>query len=204
MPLVRESKGRAWFYANWGYEESKHSLALGDWLLKSGARTEEYMADLERRVFEREWNLPHDSALGMMAYAMVQELATFVNYRNLRERCRERGGDPALEKLLVYVSVDEKAHYAFFRDCLKMYMEEDRESALVALRRVLNHFTMPVIHDLLDNSERRIGEVRDLAIFDETIFFRDVYMEVLTDFGLTRNDMRDGPKAKKSMKGVTA
>src|ERR1700689_1133479 len=36
LPLVRSSKGRAWFYANWGYEESKHSIALGDWLLRSG------------------------------------------------------------------------------------------------------------------------------------------------------------------------
>ncbi len=28
LPVVRHSKGRTWFYANWGYEESKHSLAL--------------------------------------------------------------------------------------------------------------------------------------------------------------------------------
>ena len=33
MPLVRSNRGRAWFHAHWGYEESKHSLALGDWLL---------------------------------------------------------------------------------------------------------------------------------------------------------------------------
>src|SRR3984957_3536521 len=31
LPLVRTNKGWAWFHANWGYEESKHSLALGDW-----------------------------------------------------------------------------------------------------------------------------------------------------------------------------
>src|ERR1700676_3974749 len=31
LPMVRSSRGRAWFYANWGYEESKHSLVLGDW-----------------------------------------------------------------------------------------------------------------------------------------------------------------------------
>src|SRR5215472_1922572 len=60
LPVVRPSKGRVWFYANWGYEESKHSLALGDWLLRSGMRTEEQMADLEEKVFKWEWNLPHD------------------------------------------------------------------------------------------------------------------------------------------------
>jgi acyl-[acyl-carrier-protein] desaturase len=30
LPLIRANKGWAWFHANWGYEESKHSLALGD------------------------------------------------------------------------------------------------------------------------------------------------------------------------------
>src|SRR5258707_1314066 len=84
VPLIRENKGWAWFHANWGYEESKHSLALGDWLLRSGHRTEEQMADLESRVFAHEWNLPQDSAQGMLIYAMTQELATWVHYRNLR------------------------------------------------------------------------------------------------------------------------
>ena len=62
-PVLKAVCGRdgvkaAEFAANWGYEESKHSLVLGDWLLKSGHRTEEYMADLEGKVFAREWNLP--------------------------------------------------------------------------------------------------------------------------------------------------
>src|SRR5471030_1422308 len=45
LPLARNSMGRAWFYANWGDEESKHSLVLSDWLLRSGRRSEEYMHD---------------------------------------------------------------------------------------------------------------------------------------------------------------
>ena len=31
-----------------------------------GQRTDEQMADLEGMVFAHEWNLPHDSALGML------------------------------------------------------------------------------------------------------------------------------------------
>src|ERR1700716_3830612 len=57
LPLVRACRGRAWFYANWGYEESKHSLALHDYLLRSGQRSEEQMADLDAMVFSGEWNL---------------------------------------------------------------------------------------------------------------------------------------------------
>src|SRR5436190_4517108 len=79
LPLIRKNKGWAWFHANWGYEESKHSLALGDWLLRSKLRTEEQMFDHEARVFEHEWDLPEDSAAGMIVYAMTQELATWVH-----------------------------------------------------------------------------------------------------------------------------
>src|SRR5438105_2296048 len=97
MPQVRASRGRAWFHANWGYEESKHSMALGDWLLRSGSRSDEQMTDLEDQVFQGEWDLPHDSPQAMLIYGMVQELATWLHYRNLRVRVDERG-DGALSK----------------------------------------------------------------------------------------------------------
>src|SRR5215831_16403355 len=51
LPVVRQCKARTWFYANWGYEESKHSLVLSDWLLRSGSRTDEQLVDLEKMVF---------------------------------------------------------------------------------------------------------------------------------------------------------
>jgi hypothetical protein len=44
------------------YEE-----ALADWLLRSRARTEEQMTDLEGRVFAFEWRVPHDSPVAMLA-----------------------------------------------------------------------------------------------------------------------------------------
>lgn len=199
LPKVRHIKSRSWFYANWGYEESKHSLALGDWLLKSGHRSEEYMADLEEKVFAREWNLPQDNHLGMLVYAMVQEEATFVNYRNLKERTKELGGDPALEKMMNYLAIDEKAHHAFFRDCLKQYLEFDREAVLTQLSRVMNDFQMPAIHDLLDDSKSRIAAIGALGLFDIDIYFRDVYMPVLNSLGVSRSEIRSPLKAKKSL-----
>jgi len=201
LPIVRHSKSRTWFYANWGYEESKHSLALSDWLLRSGHRTEEYMFDLERKVFEREWNLPVGNALGMLAYAMVQEHATFINYRNLKQRVIAKGGDPALEKVLSFVSVDEAAHTGLFRSFLELFLKVDRESTLEALRLALNRFQMPAIHDLLDESQKRIARIRELEIFNEEIFMRDVYNHFLNILGVTKAEMR-GPKQKKSL--VTA
>ncbi len=55
------------------------------------------MADLEREVFSHEWHLPSDNPLAMVMYGMVQELATWLNYRNLRRKVDEQG-DPALSK----------------------------------------------------------------------------------------------------------
>jgi acyl-[acyl-carrier-protein] desaturase len=202
LPVVRHSKGRTWFYANWGYEEMKHSLALSDWLLRSGQRTEEQMADLEADVFRREWNLPHDSHLGMLAYAMVQELATGLNYRNLRRRLVELGGDPALAKLLTLVSVDEQAHYSFFRECVSLFLKYDRPAMLEQLRRVMNNFAMPAIHEFADGRQR-VARIKKLAIFDEDIYYREVYLPILASLGVSRAEMRDRAPRRKSAPEIT-
>lgn len=201
LPLARNSMGRVWFYANWGYEESKHSLVLAQWLVRSGHRTENYMNDLSKRVFEREWNMPLGDSLGMITYAMVQELATFINYKNLRQRCIAKGGDPALEKVLSLVSIDEKAHYSIFKSFTDLFMQIDRETVMKALRPSLNQFQMPAIHDLLDDNTRRIAQIRDLEIFNEEIFMRDVYYFITQDMGVSKADMK-GPRVKKSLAGV--
>jgi acyl-[acyl-carrier-protein] desaturase len=200
LPVVRSSKGRTWFYANWGYEESKHSLALGDWLEKSGHRTEEQMADLESDVFQKEWNLPHGSRLGMMVYAMTQELATWLSYRNLRLRTQELGGDPALEALLMRVAVDERAHFDFFRQCVKIHLEHDRTATLAQMRAVMHDFAMPAIGDLLSDNRRRLAEVKSLRIMDEDIYYREIYLPILDMLGVTRQEMRERQAAKKSVR----
>jgi acyl-[acyl-carrier-protein] desaturase len=188
VPQVRDSRGRAWMYATWGYEESKHSLALEDWLVKSGQRTEEQMADLNSDVFAHEWNLPHDNSRGMVCYAMIQELATWLNYNNLRKLLGEKG-DPALHRILTLVAIDERAHYDFFARLVQLYLEEDREGTLEQLRRVLNNFTMPAIH-MLAGSRRRAEQVRALKLFDENMFLLEVVEPCLTRLGLTRADLR--------------
>jgi acyl-[acyl-carrier-protein] desaturase len=199
LPVVRPSKGRTWFYANWGYEESKHSLALSDWLLRSGHRTEEQMADLEGQVFQKQWNLPHDDHLGMLVYAMVQEHATWLNYRNVRARAQEHGGDPALEQMMMFVSVDEKSHYGFFAQCVQIFLKYNRQAVLEQMRRVMNNFAMPAIHDLLDNSSRRVAAVKKLGIFSEDIYYREVYLPILQMLGVSRQEMRNRTVQKKSL-----
>jgi acyl-[acyl-carrier-protein] desaturase len=197
LPLIRANRGWAWFHANWGYEESKHSLALGDWLLRSGLRTDEQMADLEGQVIGHEWQLPHDSPQGMLIYAMVQELATFVHYRNLRFLVDERG-DPALSRLLKLIAVDERAHYAFYRRVVGLFLTLDRRETLEQLRRVLLNFKMPAVH-LLAESRQRMVTIKGLRIFDEDAFLHDVFQPILADLGVDSRELRPAIAGRKPM-----
>jgi acyl-[acyl-carrier-protein] desaturase len=189
IPQVRANKGRAWMLANWGYEESKHSMALGDWLLRSGMRSDEQMTDLESEVFSHEWNLPHDNGRGMICYVVLQELATWLHYYNLRERLAAEGGDGALHQVLTLISIDERAHYDFFRRLLMLYLEEDREGTLEQLRIVVNTFDMPAVHMMAD-SHRRREAVKKLRIFDYDIYYFQVFEPVVKALGVTRAELR--------------
>jgi acyl-[acyl-carrier-protein] desaturase len=196
MPLARTNKGWAWFHANWGYEESKHSLALGDWLLRSGARSDEQMADLEDALFAQEYDLPHDSAPGMLIYAMFQELATWIHYRNLRRCVDQEGGDPALSRLLGLIAVDERAHHAFYRSVVQLFLELDRGETLEQLKRVALTFAMPAVH-LLADSRRRVEQVKRLEIFSEDIFWHEVYQPILATLGIDHKELRARKPARK-------
>ena len=197
MPWSRPSRARTWFYANWGYEESKHSLALHDWLLKSGLRSEERMADLEGEIFRHPWQLPHDNVVAMLAYAIVQERATALNYRNLRRRTRERGGDPALERLLMLLAVDEQTHHNFFLSSVRLYLGHDRDGTLEQLRRVMHAFAMPAIYGLADGRQR-VARIKELEIFDDELYVREVYLPILEDLGVRRSEMRNRLPDRKS------
>ena len=189
LPMIRANRGWAWFHANWGYEESKHSLALGDWLLRSGQRTEEQMADLEDRLFQHEWNLPHDSPSAMVMYGMVQELATWASYRNLRLRVQEHGGDPALSQALMFLAVDERAHHSFYLRAVQLFLEIDRAGALEQLRRVFSSFAMPAVH-LIGESRRREEQIRSLGVLTETLYMEQVVYPILEILGVERRELR--------------
>ena len=203
MPMLRKSRGRAWFHANWGYEEAKHSMAMGDWLIASGQRTEDQLRTVETQVGEYEWNLPRDSPLGMVLYGMTQELATFLHYRNLRQHVEnDTPGDPALSKLLTFICVDERAHHDFYKQVAKMYVERDRSGTIEELRRVVQTFKMPAV-DMLADSRNRVQAIRELKIFDEDIFFTDVVRPLLDVLGITWQEFRQRKPDRRSISTPT-
>ncbi len=142
LHMIRRSRGRSWFHINWGYEESKHSLTLEGWLLASGHRTEEQREAVQASLSTLEWELPYDHPRQMVCYTMIQELATFWNYRNL-ETIAAKEKDLALIAGLRIISVDERVHYNFFRNTVKEWMKWDEEGTIHDLKYVFDHFSMP-------------------------------------------------------------
>lgn len=142
LQMIRRSRGRSWFHVNWGYEESKHSMTLEGWLLASGHRTEEERETVQNALSNFEWELPYEHPRQMVCYTMIQELATFWNYRNL-ETIAAKEKDIALITALRVISVDERVHYNFFRNMVKEWMKWDEEGTIYDIKYVFDHFSMP-------------------------------------------------------------
>jgi acyl-[acyl-carrier-protein] desaturase len=192
LHLIRKSRGRAWFQANWGYEESKHSLVLETWLTRSGHRTYEQLRGFEEEILSREWDLCYDSPLEMVIYTTFQEFATGLNYRNLR-KLTASSGDTALERTLTLLAQDETAHFHFFKDGVRIFLEHDRERVLEAIVHVLKTFRMPAQH-LIPNWPERDATIRRHEVFNDRIFTREVLPSVLKALGLSLRDLRDARK----------
>ncbi len=188
LHLIRKSRGRAWFQANWGYEESKHSLVLEEWLVRSGKRSEKEVRAFADMILEREWNLPFSTPRQMMIYTTFQELSTGTNYKNLRRKAIEQN-DAALATALSFVARDESAHYQFFQDGVKLYMLEDRDGTLEDIRTVLAGFRMPA-QDLIPNWEVRGKTIIGEKVFSDRIFYKDIMRPILSNLGTNRQELQ--------------
>lgn len=186
LNVVRPYFGQAWFQANWGYEESKHSLALMQYLLRSGKRTEEQMFDLQHRIFAKKWNLPFHTARQMTFYGCVQEMATFVIYVKHRDRAAAEN-DECLRTIYDYVARDEIAHTRFYQGVIKVLLDDDREGTLCDMAHVFANFEMPGV-GLVPDYDTRILKMREAGI-DRSVFIQKVYMPILKYLGVSRHEM---------------
>ncbi|MCC2631977.1 MAG: desA1 [Patescibacteria group bacterium] len=184
LTMIRRSRGRAWFHINWGYEESKHSMALEAWLLASGHRTEEQRKAFENELLEAEWELPFDHPRQMVAYTEIQELATFWNYRNL-EKMAAKENDFALVTALRIISVDERVHYNFYKNALKEWLMMDPEGTIKDIKYVFDNFSMPGRSQIprYDESARILAKT---GIYGPREYIKLVKNPILEDLGIDK------------------
>ena len=188
LQCVRRSRGRAWFSANWGYEESKHSLTLEQWLLRTGKRKEGEVNQAYEDLSVREWHLPFDHPREMMIYTMIQELATWVNYMNLKKLAEDEG-DLALARALHLIAAEERCHYNFFRKGVKVFMEFEPRETVDDLKHVFENFHMPAKYEIEDYEERAT-RIAKAGIYGPRDYLKRVRDPILADLGLTKDDLK--------------
>jgi acyl-[acyl-carrier-protein] desaturase len=180
--MIRRSRGRGWFLMNWGYEESKHSLTLERWLVTSGKRTEESVQDFSDVILESEWDPPFSEPRQMMMYGMIQELATHVNYKRLRDMARTEG-DEALGVALRYIAIDEMAHFSFYRDVVKTYLALDEDNTLADLAFVFKNFAMPA-QGLVPQAEERAQRMAEVGLYGPREYIKLVKEPIQSALGI--------------------
>ncbi|MGK3981761.1 acyl-ACP desaturase [Sorangium sp. So ce136] len=190
--IVRSYFGQAWFQANWAYEESKHSLTLMQYLLRSGKRTEEQLTDLQHKIFAKQWNLPFHTPRQMTFYGCVQEMATFVIYVKHRERAAAEN-DECLRSIYDYIARDEIAHCRFYQSVIKVLLEEDRQGTLADMAHVFANFEMPGV-GIVPDYDSRILKMREAGV-DRNVFIQKVYMPILKYLGVGRHEMLSAQRA---------
>lgn len=194
--MIRKSRGRAWFQANWGYEESKHSLALAEWLVRSGYRGEGDLRNYENSLLENgEWELPYDHPCSMIVYTMIQERATQLSYINLRKFAVARG-DEVLAQVLKLIAADEAAHYTFFRDGVKLLMRVSKAEMIERLKNVFRTFRMPGL-SLIPESDAKSKMVNQLGVYGFKDYYKGVYLAILSELELSVDELNylKAPKA---------
>ena len=77
-----------------------------------------------------------------------------------------------------------------FSAIASVFIEARPAATLEQLRRVMNNFAMPAIHDFADGRQR-VARIKELDIFSEDIYYREVYLPILESLGVSRNEMRN-------------
>ena len=182
LNISRDDFGQAWFAANWGYEESKHSLVFREYLLRTGLRTEEQMLDYEDMIFSRKWVSPASTIRQTSIYGAFQEIATYHIYGTQRAKAK-REGNKVLQRIMRLVGADEAAHAGFYRKAVQIYMEEDPEGTVEDLARIVLNFEMPGA-PLIPNYEERV--LTEGVGLTKKQFLQYAIFPTLRHFGTTR------------------
>jgi acyl-[acyl-carrier-protein] desaturase len=186
ISLMRPRFGAAWFQICWSYEESRHGLVFREYLRRSGMRSGDQLAALEKKLFARAWTLPFETARQMACYGALQETATYLAYKAQKDRAHSEGNQ-VLEAIFKFVSRDEAAHAGFYRTIIELEMAEDRENTIADLALVIAQFKMPG-DGLIPDYQRRL--TTSGAGISTRHFLAHGLFPTLTSLGTSREELR--------------
>jgi acyl-[acyl-carrier-protein] desaturase len=190
LELCRSMFGMAWFQATWACEESKHALALREYLTRSGLRSADEFSALENKVFAGHWDLPFPRPRQMACYGALQEAATFLAYKTQRELARQ-AGDPVLEAIFFNLGRDEAAHAGFYRAVMDLELALDRPGTVSDLAYVIANFKMPG-DGLIENYRKRLTSTG--AGISPRLFLQHVLWPLLAGARIDREEIKTALK----------
>jgi acyl-[acyl-carrier-protein] desaturase len=165
----------------WTAEESRHSIALRDYLVVTRAvdavKLEKHRIEQMTRGFSpgqnRQGAVFAECLFDSVVYVSFQELATRVSHRNTGKACN----DTIADQLLARVSADENLHMIFYRDLCAAGLDIAPNQAMESVHRILRHFKMPGFAD--PEFRRKAVIIAVGGIYDPRIHLDEVVMPVL-------------------------
>ena len=163
----------------WTAEEGRHSIAIRDYLVVTRgvdpvALERGRMDHVSRGFYANEMPSPLDG----LVYVTFQELATRIAHRNTGAIT----GDPAAERLMARVAVDENLHYVFYRDVAGSALEVDPSAMVLAMNRQVLGFSMPGLE--LPGFREKAIRIASAGIYDLRIHHDQVLVPVLKKWRL--------------------
>jgi acyl-[acyl-carrier-protein] desaturase len=141
--LLRASRGRAWFWTHWSYEESKHLVALQEWLTRRGGWEEAALATAaEELLTHYRWEPPCDEATCVCVDALLYELSQQEKLTALTEQARAEG-ETTLAALAGLLLADDQAQSNYLAEALRVIGKRYPERLSEALQTVATSHEAP-------------------------------------------------------------
>jgi acyl-[acyl-carrier-protein] desaturase len=118
------------------------------------------------------------SPLDGLVYVTIQELATRIAHRNTGAIT----GDPAAERMMARIALDENLHYVFYRDVASGALAVDPSATVLAIHRQVLGFAMPGFE--LPSFREKAIRIASAGIYDLRIHHDQVLTPVLRHWKL--------------------
>lgn len=167
------------FFRRWVAEEDQHGRAFEIYLLLDRAVPAKPMLEAKTTMLRAGRDAPATDPFEIMVYTSIQELSTRVFYARLAHAVGER--DPLLVDLLRRVQADESLHLAFYRDAVKLVLDQRPDLAPVVHRGLMS-FREPVA--VLPDYEARKTVIWETGVSSLEVFRTEVVEPLLKHWGL--------------------
>jgi len=175
---------------DWSLDESRHGIALRDYLVVTRAvdpnalemaRIGQVTAGFSPGQ-QGQGSVRPETMLDALVYVTFQELATRVSHRNTGRACDE----PIADQLLKRVSADENLHMIFYRGVGAAAMDIAPDAAMQSVCRILKNFQMPGF--TIPNFRRNAVKIAVGGIYDLRQHLDEVVLPVLRYWRIFERD----------------